>query len=371
VKTCNRLEFYIDAVDDYSFENMLLRHWALESKVKESQLGQIVQKKHDSEVVEHLIRLGSGLESMLVGEPQILGQLKQAIVEAQTCHGASTLLVELFEKTMKAASKIRDQTGIGRGTVSIGSAAVRLAEETLGDLKDQNVLLIGTGHVGMLVMKALRARDVRNVIVAGRTREHVQSLCRAYGGIPILIKEFLPYLKSSKLVIVATSAKQHLLTHKEITDTVKQTVDGSKIVILDLSNPRNVSPELEHVPRITLKTLEDLRGIAEATLDKRRQIMKTVQPLVVEKTKEIIGLLKREEAEPIVSEMYQRAEHIRTEVLQKTLSKLSLGAEEKKILENMTVSLVEKILDKPAGNLRKAAERGDDQMLTVASNILS
>lgn len=368
LKTCNRVEFYLDMEDEADLDDNLLGHWALESKFKQSQLTRIVRKRQSNDVVEHMIRLGSGLESMLVGEPQILGQLKLALAESQTQGAASPLLTELFEKTMKAASKIREQTGIGRGTVSIGSAAVKLSEEILGDINKQNILLIGTGQVATLIMKALRARDVTNIVVAGRTHERAESFCHTYGGTPIGIAQLQSYLAFSNLVIVAATAKNYLLTKTELAKVVRKTHRG-KVMILDLSIPRNVSPEVGEVQDVTLKTLEDLKGITDATLAKRRQIVKDAGHLVKAKTEEISNLLRRKTAEPIVSEIYQRAEQIRAEVLEKALSNLSLDSDEKRILENMSISLVEKILEKPAVHLRKAAQRGDAQVLTVAGNI--
>jgi glutamyl-tRNA reductase len=368
LKTCNRIEFYLDTKDDtITHIEPLLKHWSLQSKFKQAQLDHIIRRRNTDETVEHLVRLGSGLESMLIGEPQILGQLKNALVEAERENATSPLLVELFEKSIRAASKIREQTGINRGNVTVGSAAVKLAEEILGNIQNQHILLIGTGQVARLVLKALRARDATHVTVAGRNYEHAKSFCQTYGGTPILFNEFPKYLQSSNLIIVATSANHHLLTEKDF-----PTRDNTKkIVVLDLSNPRNVASNVQHVPGVTLQTLENLNGIAEATLEKRRQIVKDAEPLVKEKTQEIISLLKREEAEPIVSTMFHRAEEIRTEVLGKTLARLSLDPDEKKILENMTLSLVEKILDKPAGNIRKAAQKGDDHILLAASNIMS
>ncbi|HZY95085.1 MAG TPA: glutamyl-tRNA reductase [Candidatus Bathyarchaeia archaeon] len=368
LRTCNRVEFYLDMEPETDLDDNLLRYWALESKFKRSQLGRILRERHGSEVVEHIIRLGSGLESMLVGEPQILGQLKEALAESQTHGAASPLLRELFEKTMKAASKIREETGIGRGTVSIGSAAIKISEEILGDIKEQSVLLIGTGQVATLTMKALRARDLNNIVVAGRTHERAESFCHSYGGTPIAIAQLQGYLAFSDLVIVATTARDYLLTKADLVDVNRKTF-RPRVMILDLSVPRNVSPEVAELHGVTLKTLEDLKGITDATSAKRRQIVKDADHLVKAKTEDISNLLRRRSAEPIVSEIYERAEQIRAELLEKTLPSLSLDPSQKRVLENMTVSLIEKILEKPAVRLRKAAERGDAQVLTVAGNI--
>jgi glutamyl-tRNA reductase len=368
VKTCNRIEFYLDTEDRSNLDDMLLSHWAAEAEIGRSRLSQIVRKRKNKDVVEHIVRLGSGLESMLVGEPQILGQLKAALDEAQTQGQASGLLTELFQKGIKAAAKIRHMTGMAQGTVSIGSAAVKLAENSLGDLRHLRTLVIGPGHVGMLVTKALRARNMENVVVAGRTPERAKVFCQSYGGIPIGISQFRRYVSSSRLVIVATSARNYLLTKEDLIDSSDK-IGHSKRVVLDLSVPRNVSPDVAEVDGVVLKTLEDIKDIVSATLKKREGIVIEAGSLARTRAKEIFGFLNRKDAEPIVSGIYQRAEQVRAEILRKTIARLSLEPDEERILEKMTFSLVERILEKPARHVRMAAEKGDHQVLLVAREV--
>ncbi len=368
LQTCNRVEFYLDTDDGKGLADKVLWHWALETRFKLGELARIVVKRQGEAVVDHLVRLGSGLESMLVGEPQILGQLKTALAEAQAQDATSPLLSELFEKALQAASRIREQTGIGRGAVSLGSAAVKLAEETLGPIRDCRVLLIGTGQVGRLAMKALKARDVNDITVASRTRERAESFSRAYGGTPADLRQILGQLASMDLVIVATKATGYVLT-KETIPRVAQENKRSRLMVLDLSSPRNVSPDVQHVEGVTLRTIEDLRGIAEETLSRRREVVKEAEPLVRQKTGTIVSLLRRENAEPIVSDIYRRAGQIRAEELEKALSKLKLDPDQQKVLENMSLSLVEKILGPPVVHLRRAAEKGDSELLVAAGEI--
>src|SRR5256712_3083513 len=194
LQTCNRVEFYLEVDDTIDPSEKLLWHWALETRFKLSEIKTIVEKREGDALVAHLVRLGTGLESMLVGEPQILGQLKDALAEAQAQDSASPILTELFEKSIRAASKVRQETGIGKGTVSLGSAAVKIAEETLGPVADSNVPLIGTGQVGRLIMKALTARGAGNVTVAGRNRQPTVSLCTTYCVKPIASDEIQSHL---------------------------------------------------------------------------------------------------------------------------------------------------------------------------------
>ncbi len=368
LQTCNRVEFYLDTDSGQGFPDKVLWHWALETRFKLSELARIVVKRQGEAVVDHLVRLGSGLESMLVGEPQILGQLKTALAEAQAQDAISPPLLRLFEKALQAASRIREQTGIGRGAVSLGSAAIKLAEEMLGPIRNGRVLLIGTGQVGMLVMKALKARDVNDITVASRTRERAESFSRIYGGTPGDLRDALGRLASMDLVIVATRATGYVLT-KEMIPPPAQGNKRPPLMLLDLSNPRNVSPDVQEAEGVILRTIEDLRGIAEETLSRRREIVTEAEPLLREKADAIASLLRRENAEPIVSDIYRRAGQIRAEELEKALSKLKLDPRQEKVLENMSLSLVEKILGPPLVHLRKAAEKGDSELLVAAGEI--
>src|SRR5439155_241784 len=317
-------------------------------------------------VVEYLVRLAAGLESMLIGENQIVDQLKNSLAEALSNSSASPLLEDTVHRAISAGASIRDQTGIGRGTVSLGSAAMKLAEETLAKLQDSHVLLLGTGQVGMLVMKALRARGVSSIIVAGRTVQRTRSFCRTFGGTPVEFQTVPSQLASTDLVIVATRSSNYLLTKDSLAHRENS---NRRLLFLDLSTPRTVDPNVGELDNVIFKTIDDLRGIADNALAKRRELVRKAEALVTLRVEKITALLQREEAEPIVSDIYRRADQVREEVLRKTLSKLDLTVEQQESLKSMTVSLVEKLLDGPVLNLRRAAERKDERVLTAAGQI--
>jgi len=367
LQTCNRVELFLDTKDPSQIRDNVLREWALETKFKLGELNQLVEAREGRSVVEYLVRLAAGIESMLIGENQIVGQLKNSLTESLSLNSASALLEDTVHRAISAGSTIREQTGIGRGTVSLGSAAMKLAEETFGKLQDSRVLLLGTGQVGMLVMKALKARGVSNVTVASRTVQRTRSFCRTFGGTPVEFQTVPLQLATTDLVIVATRSSNYVLTNDSFSH--RESSKGRKLMILDLSNPRNVDPDVSELDDIIFKTMDDLRGIADDALAKRRELVKKAELLVGPRVQKITALLQREEAEPIVSDIYRRADQIREEVLNKTLSKLDLTIEQKESLRNMTVSLVEKLLDGPVVNLRRAAERKDEHVLTAAGQI--
>src|SRR5437879_903371 len=368
VQTCNRVDMFIDADEGVEVNEKILRNWALETKFKLHGLRKLAEQRTGDQVLEYLVSLASGLESMLVGESQILGQIKSSLIEARGLAASSPTLSKAFDMTLAAGTRIRDQTGIGRGTVSLGSAALKLAEGSLGNLDRVSILLLGTGQIGMIMMKALKARRITDVTVASRTRQRTESFCRTFGGKPTDIKNVLSQLGLFGLVVVATRATGYLLT-KEIVAPQLKPDRNLKLMILDLSIPRNVSPDLEQLKGMLIKTIDDLRDITEQALSTRTTLVKEAEPKVEEAVEKISTLLRREEAEPMVSDLYHRADKIRREELDKALSKLKLSEHQQEVLESMSLSLVRKLLAQPVVNLREAAKKGDNKLLTVAGQI--
>ena len=368
LQTCNRVEIFVEARVAPSTES-ILRSWALATRFRLAELQRLAEVRIGEKVVEHLVRLASGLESMIVGEPQILGQMREAVVNARSLGAGGPALSDLFDRAISAGATIRAETGVGTGATTIGSAALKLAEDIVGRLTDLQVLLLGTGQVGVLVMKALKARKVTNVAVAGRSREKTESFCKSYGGTPIPFSAVQDRLPDSDLVLVATRSNNFLIDEDSFSRG--REASGKRLLILDLSNPRNVSPEMAHVDGITLRTIDDLRGIAEEGLALRRGLVKKAEPLVRDAVERISSLLRRENAEPIISDVYHRAEEIRLEELSKALSRLDLTVDEKEVLEYMSQRIVEKILNGPVMNLRRAAEKGETGTLTVAGQLFA
>ncbi len=367
VQTCNRVDMFIDANDDVEVIEKILWNWALQTKFKLHELQRIADRRTGEQVLEYLVSLASGLESMLIGESQILGQLKSSLIEARGLAVSSPSLSKTFEMSITAGTRIRDQTGIGKGTVSLGSAALKVAETSLGNLDRVKILLLGTGQIGMVLMKALKARGITDVTVASRTRQRTESFCRTFGGNAADIKNVLSQLGLFGLVVVGTRATGYLLTREIVSPHLRD--KDPKLMILDLSIPRNVSPDLDQLKDVVIKTIDDLRDITDQAVSARKTLVKEAEPKVEEAAEKISALLRRDEAEPMVSDLYHRADKIRREELEKALSKLNLPQDQRQVLERMSLSLVRKLLAQPVVNLREAAKKGDSKLLTVAGQI--
>ncbi len=321
LQTCNRVEVFLEAKSDLQAESVL-RTWALATRFKLAELQRLAEVRTEEAAVDHLVRLATGLESMIVGEPQILGQMKEAVVTARSFGAGGPLVSDIFERATSAGARIRAETGVGRGVTTIGSA----------------------------------------------NREKTESFCRSFGGTPIPFQTVRDKLQNSDLVLVATRSNSFLIDKEILNQRAKS---GTRLMILDLSNPRNVSPEITQFEGITLRTMDDLKGIAEEGLALRRELVKNAEPLVREAVERISAGLRRENAEPIISDVYHRAEEIRLEELGKALPKLKLTSEQEKVLEYMSQRIVEKVLSGPVMNLRRAAEKGDPAILTVAGQLFA
>jgi len=361
VQTCNRVDLFIDAQGGADVSEKVLWNWALETKFKLHELKKLAEQRTGEQVIEYLVSLASGLESML-----ILGQLRSSLIEARGLAASSPALSKIFEMSLAAGTNIREKTGIGKGTVSLGSAALKIAERSLGNLDHVKILLLGTGQIGMILMKAFKARGIRDVTVASRTRQRTESFSRTFGGKPEDIKNVLSQLGLFRLVVVATRATGYLLTKEIVGPQLKQ---DQRLMILDLSIPRNVSPDLEQLKGIVIKTIDDLRDITDQAVSARRILIKEAEPKVQEAVEKISNILRREEAEPMVSDLFHKADKIRREELEKALSQLDLPEHQREVLEKMSLSLVRKLLAQPVVNLREAAKKGDSKLLTVAGQI--
>jgi glutamyl-tRNA reductase len=210
---------------------------------------------------------------------------------------------------------------------------------------------------------------VKNVKVAGRDKERTEMFCRRYGGTPIGIQSLKENIGNSDLIVVATRSSNFVVDK----DTLASRNIGlhRKLVILDLSNPRNVAPEVAEFDGVAVHTLDDLKSIAKEGLESRKEIVKKAAPLVQSEVAKISAGFRREDAEPIISDVYQRAEAIRTAELGRVLTKLKLTTEQERVVEYMSQRIIKKVLDKPVTNLRRAAEKGDAKVLTAAGQLFA
>jgi len=371
LQTCNRVEIFAVAPrqDLAETELEIAEHWRQRTGLDKEKFYNFLEKSANPEALIHLLRLASGLESMIVGEDQILSQVQKAFNEAKKCGAIGPVLETTFQKAIKTGRGVRVKTRINKGAVSIGSAAVDLLENALGGLEDKKVIVVGAGETGGLVGKALAVRKNAAIFVANRTYERGVRLARMLGGRAVRFNKFRELLTYVDATIVATAAPHYLLT-RELVEKILDKRKDKRLLIIDLSQPRNVEESIADLPNVQLYNIDDLRVVADTNLKMRLRETKKAETIVKNEVRRLKLMLKRKQAEPIISAMCGRAEEIRRKELKKALKMLGkLDAKQRKVIEDLTHKLTERILYPPIIKLRKAATSGDVNKVSIAQEL--
>jgi glutamyl-tRNA reductase len=365
LQTCNRVELFASA--GMCDPEKIKRTWASLAGLDEDAFRENLEILEGESVYHHLLRLASGLDSMVVGEEQILGQIKGSITAARNLRMSGRHLNTLFDKTVRIGTRIRNSTGIGQGGVSVGSMAVKLAEANMADLKSKRILLIGTGEASTLAAKSL-ARRGYSFDVASRTLSRARAFCETMGGEPIRYQDVLERFKNYDAVFVATSAPYFLVTFEHIRQAMRAKPQG--IMILDLSNPRTVDERVAMLGGVKLMNLDQIAEMVDKNMRSRLNKVKMVEDIITQETAAIGASMRRLDAEPIIKSVFSSADERRRKELKKALQMLGEQDQSRiKIIEDLTKAVVEGIVSAPMNNLRKASERGDEGVLDAASSL--
>ncbi|MSV33302.1 MAG: glutamyl-tRNA reductase [Nitrosarchaeum sp.] len=365
IQTCNRIELFGKA-KNYDI-NKIKKTWASLTGLEEEAFKENVEFVENGEALHHLLKLTSGLDSMVVGEEQILGQIKNSITSARNAKASGQHLNNLFDKAIRIGTRIRNSTGINRGGISVGSMAVKLAEENIDELKLKKILLIGTGEVSTLVAKSLGRRGY-NFVVTSRTMDRSQAFCETMGGRPIKFEEVLTGFENYDVLFVATTAPYFLVTQERITKAMQGKKNG--MMILDLSNPRTVDEKVATIGGVKLMNLDQIAEMVEKNMKSRLNKVKSVENIISEEVSVLEASMKRLDAEPLVKDVFKNIDTLREKELQKALQMLNEKDEKKiKIIEELTKAVVESIVSTPMNNIRKASEQGKPDIIEMASKL--
>jgi glutamyl-tRNA reductase len=363
LKTCNRVEVYVVSPKGSKVLFEFAKHMKVSSR--------IIDFLDHEESLRHLLRLTSGLESMIVGEDQILGQVKELFQMAKKAGAVGKTLDTAFNKAIQVGKRTRNETGINKGSVSIGSAAVELAEKELGGLEGKTVLVIGAGEMGTLVAKALANKAIKVIYVANRTFEKAMNLACELNGEACPYEEMERYIPKSDVVISATKAPHFVLTKEKMSGIMEER--KRDIMLIDIGNPRNIESGVGDLPGVSLHNIDSLRSISEANLDKRRAEAKKAEIIIEEE----LGLLKRQYkrqmADNIISALYSKIEKIREQEREAAINKLrsrhTIGDIDCEVIDDMTNSFAKQILAEPTKILRNAAEHDDERFLDTVAEL--
>ena len=352
--TCNRVEVYV--VGEKTEE--MLRSFAKEMGVSE----RIISIYKNDECLEHILRVASGLESMIIGEDQILGQVRDFYNICKEFGGIGEVLDVVFRKAIHVGIKVRRLTNINKGSVSIGSAAVELAEKTFG-LKGKKVLVIGAGEMGTSVARALIGKA--EIYIANRTFERGEKLARYVGGKAVRFEELERWIKECDIVISATSSPTYIIT-KELVERIMRE-RNKPLLIIDIALPRDVEESVADVDGVTLYTIDDLRAVSEENLKRRLNEAKKAEEIIKEELEHLKQLLKDLRARKAIGLMYLASEEVKNDEIRELYSKLvaRYGVDEGviPILEDFVNSFVKKFLRKPTVRLREAARNGNFEVI--------
>ena len=355
ISTCNRKEYFIHNKHIPEDEELL------------SHENKSIVIDYGQSAVMHLLRMTSGLESMIVGEDQILGQVKDAKHKAVKDRHCGKILDAIFTKAIHVGQVVRNKTNINKGSVSIGSAAIDLAEKYIGDLENKSVLVIGAGKMGKLVAKALAEKDLNAIFVANRTYYVAVDLAKDLGGEAILFNDLEKYLATADLVISATSAPHPIITKERL---LKSPRDYESLMLIDIANPRDIS---EDVLELGVKSfnIDNLREIAEINTNLRKKEFAEAENIINDEfilLKESFKIMKVDE---LLGNLRASMEYIRERETQKAIGKLSDVDGSGKILDNLTNSIVNKIFYDVSKKVKKAAKDENEDMLAACEYIFN
>ncbi|MEM3017886.1 MAG: glutamyl-tRNA reductase [Candidatus Bathyarchaeia archaeon] len=369
LQTCNRTEIYLVTHSDLAeARRSVAEYWRSVAGVSGTVFRRHLEESRDSEAIRHLLRLAAGLESMIVGEDQILGQIRESFKSSKDLGVVGPLLDLVFTRALRSGGRIRSETGINKGAVSLGSAAVHMTEGMIPNLEGRPVMIIGAGQTGALVGKALSARRHRPIYVANRTYGRAVRLARLLGGESVKYSQIDSLLSRVDVVFVATSAPHSTLRFEQVAHAIKKR-GNQPLLIFDLSQPRNVEPSISSLRNVKLLDIEVLRGVAEDNMKARLKEIEKAEFLVEAELQSLEEALRRRRLEPLISELYILAEEIRRREFMKASKLLgNIGEDQLAVVEKLTKVIVEKILHNPVSNLRRAGE-GDRELYKVACTL--
>ena len=372
LQTCNRVEIFAVIEEELDLQK-IIDYWAVHSKFSTEEFSKIVEIVRGEDVIRHLLKLVAGLDSLVIGEDQILGQVKRSYEFSKSNNYLGPFLSIIFEKSIRVGSKVRSLTGINKGRISVGSVAVSLAEESIGRLNDKKILLIGSGEGASLIAKALKQRNV-SFMNTSRTFERARSFAESLSGIPIMFEDALTSLHSMDIIFLSTTAPYYLVTQ----DRIKKTMEAknTSLLIFDLSNPRTVEEGISQIDNVLLFNLDQIGNIVQRNLQWRKEEIQSADKIIEEEMKNMDLLLKRRKADPVVVSVFRNVDKIRKRELNKALSILgsNIGPQEGKIIEQFSHALLEGIISTPMNNLRRQIQNDkndEEELMRLAAKLFN
>lgn len=358
LSTCNRTEVY--AMDSHPAEEASINFLNAVTRVSFTDLLPHIYLHKNETAFKHLFSIASGLDSMIIGEFEILGQVGQALEAAEKMSMVNLPLRSMFQSAIRTGRRVRDETGISKNALSASSVALDLASKVAGDLSNCKILVIGTGEVGRLVIKIARDRGTSRIVVASRTLERASALAETLGGIPISLDNLQEELSTCNIVVACTGAPHPILGINCVREAMRKRPE-LPLAIIDIAVPRNVESGVEQIDNVFLYNIDDLTQITDLNRKQREAEIEKALVIITAEVSKFASWWRALDVRPVVSALMKKAENIRCTQLKKTLKKLpSLSNEERESLDAMTRSIITKILKEPIQYLKVNANHNLD-----------
>jgi len=370
VSTCNRVEIYaasrMPEAAAVQLRHFLASFHGLDPTLLESHL----YEHHGSEAIRHVFRVSSSLDSMVVGEPQILGQIKTAYGYATEFKTVGVILNRFLHKAFSVAKRVRTETAIASNAVSVSFAAVELARKIFSTIEDKTVLIIGAGEMCELAAKHFVNNGVSSVLVTNRTYERALKLAEEFGGRAIPFEDFPFHLHQVDIVMTSTGAPNFILEQKKLEEVIRQR-KNKPMFLIDIAVPRDIDPRVNDIDNVYLYDVDDLQGVVQANLKERQKEAKKAEAIVEQEIGQFHTWLSGLEVVPTIKALRQSFEEIRQKELEKTFSNLrDLDDRERKAIEALTSALINKLLHQPTAVLKRSQENEDGNAYVDAVRVL-
>jgi len=366
LSTCNRVEIYARVNGQNSAIQSIKQFICDFHGLSAVQLEEHFYSYSNEAAIEHLFRVSSSLDSMILGEAQILGQVKDAYSLAKDLRSTGLVLNQLFEKAFSIAKKVREETGIAERSVSISSAAVELAQKIFDDLENHTVMLVGTGEMAELAAKHLISYGVKTVYVTSRTYERAANLARTLNGSALDFEAFKNELYRADIVITSTSASSFIIT-KDMVEKAIHERKNKPIFFIDIAVPRDIEPDVNDLENVYLYDIDDLHVVVSANMKEREKESENAMHLISQEVNKFNNWLGTLDAVPTIVEIRKRVENIGNQEMERTLKKIPhLSEEDKKIIYQMKNSMINKILHKPTIKLKQKTQSEDGHVYLKA-----
>ncbi len=361
LSTCNRVELLMDQEQGSDPRAFLQEYFHLQPRVLEPHLYEF----REQEAVRHLFRVASSLDSMVVGEPQILGQVKESYSVAREVGAVSTTLERLLQSAFAVAKKVRTETEIGSSSVSIASVAVDLAKRIFGSLHTSQVMLVGAGKMSELAARHLIAQGASSILVANRTAERAQKLAAEFHGLAVPFDDLMVHAPKADIIVTSTGAGRHLFDVAKA-QAILQKRRGKPVFFIDIAVPRDVDPAVNRVEGAFVYSIDDLQTVAASNRTERAREAADAERIVTEEVDRFQQKLHALDAVPAIVSLQQTAEQMRVAELERARGKLaSLTAEQQAAVDAVTRSMMNKLLHGPIAGMRDAANSGDTAAMSA------